>query len=51
MAHLGVDLVINALYSSRIKLDKSEYRSVIVVTLVVSYYGFVTGSIADIYVF
>ena len=43
MLHLGVDLVVGALISSRKALDSLEYSSVLFIATVVSFQGFVPG--------
>ena len=43
MLHLGVDLIVGALLSSRKALDSLEYSSVLFIATVVSFLGFVPG--------
>ena len=43
MLHLGVDLIVGALLSSRKALDNLEYSSVLFIATVVSFLGFVPG--------
>ena len=43
MAHLGIDLLHNALISTRSTLDILEYSAVVIVCIVVTLFGFVAG--------
>lgn len=45
MMHLGVDLLLSAFVTSRKTLDSLEYSSMLLVCLVVSFQGFVSGSV------
>jgi hypothetical protein len=47
MLHLGVDLILGSLVNSRQVLDPMEYASVVSVTLVVSFMGFVEGNLSQ----
>lgn len=46
MLHLGFDLILDAVVSSRASLDKFEYISIIAVGSIVTVFGFVPGVIA-----
>lgn len=48
MLHLGVDLVLGSLVTSRSILDSLEYTSVLVIAAVVSFMGFVPGVITGV---
>ena len=48
MLHLGFDLIIGSLLTSRSILDNTEYISVVIIAAVVSFLGFVPGVIAGV---
>lgn len=49
MATLGWDLLKDALWDSRPRLDAFEYASVVIITIVIAAQGFVTGIAAGKY--